>query len=133
MAKIAVGDRVVSCGTIPGFHNNGNYYAPKIYEAAIRKKDNVLVWRLSYTAADLQMAVAGWLPTTALYTACRRYAKTQGLPFVKDVKHNDEISNRTQIKKPKTTRKRVIPETGEVVVEDILVGRFRRIDDDDII
>lgn len=127
------GDRIVTCGTVAGFHRNGNYYAPKVYEAVVRKKDKVLVWKLSFAAKNLEVAVPGWDATPAALRLARAYARDHGLPFLAGVKNNmptvTKFKNRS-FKKAPTTRKRKDPTTGITVEEPIVIGRFKKIDED---
>jgi len=37
--KFKEGDRVVTCGQVQGFHRDGFFYATKVYEAKVRKRD----------------------------------------------------------------------------------------------
>lgn len=130
--KFQEGDKIVTCGRATGFHSNGDFFAPKVYEARIRKKDKVLVWKLSFIVEKFRVAVPGFYPNQAVMRLSRAYARDNDLPFAKDIKDNMDVT----VAKPRkraTTKKRKDPATGIVVEEPIVVGRFRKIDDDSII
>lgn len=89
------GDRVVTIGVVPGFHIFGNYFATKIYEAKSRKRDKAIVWKLVFKGDEFacgNKVFRGDFPSPLAVRASRAFAKTQGLPFVLDVKENKLVS-----------------------------------------
>jgi len=87
--KFKEGDRVVTCGQVSGFHVHGYYFATKVYEATVRKKDGALIWRMVLKTNEIACGnrrIRGDFPSPEAIKLARVYAEENGLPYVADVK-----------------------------------------------
>lgn len=137
MAKrVQEGDRVVTCGSQSELDGAGKaILGPKVYIASIRKKDSVLVWRLNFEIDTHLLSSLAELTGQQALRVSKKYARDHGYPFLEGVKHNQEVSTRRASPTPKTTKrvKKIVDGQTVVVEEQLLIGRFRRIDSDDIV
>lgn len=93
--KFKEGDRAVTCGRTTGFHLYGYFFATKVYEARVRKKDGALVWKLVGSYNEIPCGdrrIRGDFPSPAAIKLARVHAKEEGLPFVADLKDNQTIA-----------------------------------------
>lgn len=81
------GDRMVVVGRDGADHDNhGNgIYTTKVYEAARRKRDGMLTWRLSYSLAGHR--TSGKTVTGPMIRRAEEYAASVGLPVATHITH----------------------------------------------
>jgi hypothetical protein len=94
--KFKEGDRVVSCGQVPGMHASGYYFGTKVYEATVRKRDNVLIWKLALKTNIIACGdhrIRGNFASPEAIKLARVYATENGLPYVADVKDKQEVED----------------------------------------
>lgn len=90
------GDRVATCGQTSGFHKDGFFFATKVYEAVARKKDGVLIWKLTRTLNEIACGdhrFRGDIPSPAALKLARVFAQEDGIPFLINVKANQEVAS----------------------------------------
>lgn len=104
--KFKEGDRVVTCGQVQGFHRDGFFYATKVYEAKVRKRDGALIWKLVQKLNEVACGDSkfrGDFPSPAALKLARVHANEEGIPFVREMKENQEVEGtkvpRAQAKK----------------------------------
>ena len=105
--KIKEGDRVVTCGQVPGFHRNGYYFATKVYEATVRKRDGALIWKLVLKTNEIACGngrMRGDFASPEAIKLARVYAQENGFPFVVEVTDKQPVG---EVKVPRSQAAKV--------------------------